>query len=186
MLVIRNIESTALTTRWPPTPVAANWRSGGRWREESFLHQGLDYEPPWSVISSSSPVVGMVTMSSPQSCPGTQWLSLGNRPETLLRRENTMPPLLFRNGLLIVSLKQNIKRYNWQLSLVNSAGGTVSKSFFFRFYFSIQLQMFLYLLHSFKLYCVKSFQGCSAGILNLTLVSRWPSITYTEDKLVQK
>ena len=43
--------------------------------------------------------------------------------------------------------------------------------------------MFLYLLHSFKLYCEKYFQGCSTGILNLTL---WPIKTYTEDKLIQK
>merc|ERR1711971_578271 len=60
--------------RWPPTPVAANWRSGGRWREEGFPSQGMDYEPPWSVIPSSSPVVEMVTATSPLSCPGTQWL----------------------------------------------------------------------------------------------------------------
>ena len=135
MLVIENFEDEALTTRWPPIPVAAKWRSGGRWREESFLSQGMAHEPPWLVISSSSPVVLMITTTSPRSCPGTQLLSPGKRPETLLWGENPMPPLPFRIRLLIVSLKgiQNIKRNNWQFSLVISAG----RNFFWKSFFQV-------------------------------------------------
>ena len=51
-LLIRQFKSKAVTTRWPSTQVAANW-SGGRWRADSFLSQGADYELPWSERSSS-------------------------------------------------------------------------------------------------------------------------------------
>ena len=43
--------------------MAANWRSGGRWREESFLSQGMAYELPWSAIPSSLPVVGNLAVA---------------------------------------------------------------------------------------------------------------------------
>ena len=118
MLVIRNIRSAAMTTRWRPIPVAFNWRIGGRWREESFLNQGMDYEPPWPVISSLSPVVGMVTTSSPPSCPGTQWLSPGKRPETLVWRETTMQPLRFQLQLLPSYANIELKTTNYLKRLV--------------------------------------------------------------------
>ena len=98
-LLIRKIETQALTTRWPSTQVAANW-SGGRWRAGSFPHQGADFELPWSARSSSSPVVTM-TMEppSPRSCPGTQSPSLGNKRENLLWREEPMQLSPFQNQL---------------------------------------------------------------------------------------
>ena len=104
MLVIRKIKSKAVTTRWPSTPVAANW-SGGRWRAESFLHQGATFELPWSAISSSSPVVMMVT-SSPRSCPGTQLPKPGRRLATSLWGETAMQLSLF----LLPSLNVDCKR----------------------------------------------------------------------------
>ena len=57
--VTRNIERKGLTTRWPSIPVAVAYFIGGRLREEIFLQQGQDFEPPWLMISSSSPVVSM-------------------------------------------------------------------------------------------------------------------------------
>ena len=105
-LLIRKIESEAVTTRWPSTQVAASW-SGGRWRADSFLHLGLDYEPPWSTMSSSSPVVLMrMKMPIPRSSPGTQWPSLGKRLAASLWGETTMQLLLF----LLPSLNVNSKR----------------------------------------------------------------------------
>ena len=90
----KDYKSNDLTTRWPSIPVAANW-SGGRWRAESFLHQEEGFEPPWSPISSLSPVVSMVITLSPRSSPGTQWPSLGSRLATLLWAETTMRLLPF-------------------------------------------------------------------------------------------
>ena len=71
----------------------------------------MDFELPWSAGPSSSPVV-LMTATSPQSCPGTQWQSLGNKLTILQRQDNTMQPLPFRLHLLNVDLK-NIKYY-WQ------------------------------------------------------------------------
>ena len=124
MLVIRNIAGEALTTRWPFTPVAAKWRSGGRWREENFLQQGQDHEPPWSAISSFSLVVPPLT---PPSCPGTQLPSPGNPPETLLSGDVTMPPLLFRIRLLIVSFKPIEKHW----TLIGNFLRCISQGVFF-------------------------------------------------------
>ena len=105
-LLIRKIKRKAVTTRWPSTQVAANW-NGGRWRADSFLHQGLDHKFLWSTISSLSPAAGkdQVTTSSPRSSPGTQWPSLGNLLETLLWGEPTMQPSPFPPHLLNVNLK---------------------------------------------------------------------------------
>merc|ERR1712037_860782 len=85
--------------RWPSTQVAANW-SGGRWRADSFLSQGSDYKLPWSAMSSSSPVVTMITTSS----PGTQSQSPGSKLETLLWREPAMQLSPFQLHLLNVNL----------------------------------------------------------------------------------
>ena len=109
-LLIRKIGSEAVTTRWPSTQVAASW-SGGRWRADSFLHQGTDYELPRSTVSSTSPVVLMMTTSSPRSSPGTQSPSRGNKLETSLWRETTMQPSPFQLHLLNVNWKK-IKTLN--------------------------------------------------------------------------
>ena len=185
MLVIENFENEALTTRWPPTPAAANWKGGERWREESFLSQGMAHEPPWSVISSSSPVVLMITTTSPRSCPGTQLLSPGKRPETLLWRDTTMPPLPFRIRLLVVKFKgsENNRRYNWPFSLVNLAGGAFSRNFF-------QVKLVHSTSKNFYICCtvsnctVKSIFKVAAQVFLILLW--WPIKTYTEDKLIQK
>ena len=79
--------------------MAANW-SGGRWRADSFPSQVPDFEPPWSGISSLSPVVSTMARSSPPSWPGTQWLSVGNQQETLLLQETSMLLLPFQLQIL--------------------------------------------------------------------------------------
>ena len=102
-LLLREIEIKSVTTRWPSTQVAANW-SGGRWREDSFLHQGLDWEPPWSAMSSSPWLVAMtMTTTSPRSSPGTQSPSPGNQVETLLWRGSPMQPSQFQLRLSLVA-----------------------------------------------------------------------------------
>ena len=116
LLFIRTIKSKAVTTRWPSTQVAANW-SGGRWRADSFLHQGLDWELLWSAMSSSSPVVMMmVPTSSPRSSPGTQWPIPGNLLATLLWRESATQPLPFQLQLLARANSKWIKNitHHWQ------------------------------------------------------------------------
>ena len=100
--------SKDVTTRWPSTPVAANW-SGGRWRADSFLHQGADFEPPSSERSFTSPVVTMLSLTSPPSCPGIQWLSLGNQLENLLWPDTSMQLLLFQSQLLLCFVKIKLR-----------------------------------------------------------------------------
>ena len=78
--------------------MAANW-SGGRWRADSFLHQGMDHRLHWSERSSSSPVVLnllMMKTPAPRSSPGTLWPSPGNLLETLLWRDTPLQSLPFQ------------------------------------------------------------------------------------------
>ena len=115
-LLIGKIESEAVTTRWPSTQAAASW-SGGRWRADSFLHQGGAYELPRSTVSSTSPVVlTMVATTSPRSYPGTGSPSLGNQLENLLWREATMQLSPFQLHLLNVNFKKSIQniKHHWQ------------------------------------------------------------------------
>ena len=87
----------------------------GEAKKKGKKNQGMDFELPWSARPSSSPVV-LMTATSPQSCPGIQWQSLGNKLTTFLRQDNTMQPLPFRLHLLNVDLKKSIQnnKYYWQ------------------------------------------------------------------------
>ena len=101
---IRNIESKAVTTRWPSTPAEANL-SGGRWRVDSSLHQGAGFELPSSKMFSTSPVAMTLSPTSPRSWPGIQWLSLGNRLATLLWGDTSTQLLSFQIQLLLCFVK---------------------------------------------------------------------------------
>ena len=59
-IVGRQTNVNSCPTRWPSTPLAPRL-SGGRWRAESFHHQGGVYEPPSSETSSTHPAAGTKT-----------------------------------------------------------------------------------------------------------------------------
>ena len=126
--------SKALPTRWPSIQVAANW-SGGRWRADSFLHQDGDRELPWSAGSSSSSVaLTETTSTSPRSCPGTLWPSLGNLLATLLCPETSPQQSPFQNQLLAHANSKWIQyiKHHWQyfrLILFEMKWTIASKSF---------------------------------------------------------
>jgi len=74
---------------------AAPRLSGGRWRAESFHHQGTVYEPPWSETSSMYLEARTEATSSPRCSRGTQLGKPGKRLATWLWRGTTTPLWLY-------------------------------------------------------------------------------------------
>ena len=100
LMVWRSIMPTFFATRWRFTLVAANW-SGGM--VASFQHQDLNCDLQRLTMSSLSPVVGIVIITtSPKSCLGIHSQSLGSHLATLKWREANTQQLQFPNHLLNV------------------------------------------------------------------------------------